>query len=827
MKDESSYKIVDSLFDSLKGFIVLGLCGRTGSGCSRVSEILSQDFSQLNLPIPSEALGGSIKSAEELILYNYAKKNWMPFYQIKVSRLMVGYLLNEHSKKVFMEYLEHMFDRLSEKDRKMIQKAVENFYEAEMEFVLPEYFVKRVMADFPCDDAKGAHLTGKQILKKLGGFMTEVDSWNLLFPRMKDEKWPDIDKIKAQMNKEPPFEIQHPGKYGYRYEYDEDNQRCIFYVKLRDMQGMMEEYASFRQGKRTRWNNLLYWMLYEYAYNVLPQYADELLGTIGKVQRGLPTMILQDIGINLRTWGEPLVYDVQKQKIYFKDEGFFTIIRRINLYLKILRDYLQKQKEYRDNIISGDESSASKYAECLELLNKGTKHVVVVIDSIKNPFESMYLKARYSSYYLTAIYTDEAQRYKRLEKSNKGFTLNEIRTIDTIEQLKEFKKIFNKSDTNKETQDNSSMLSKAVLERLANKLKCDDLLRILPFITQNVEQCIESADIFINNHDDNIQYLSLKKKLIRYISLIMNPGLVLPTPIERCMQIAQAAKACSGCISRQVGAVITDSQYQIRSIGWNDVPFDRVPCIYRDMQEVKQHWNLEAYSDFENDDTDEFQMYISKDYNIEKASEVMQKKGKRIPYCFKDVYNAKKGNKNQVHPRALHAEERAFLGLADQGGVSIKGGYLFSTSSPCELCTKKLCFMGISKVYYVQPYSGISYKHIMCDGLNGQRPVQELFTGALGRAYTYLYTPILSQKDELELWLGFKLDGVSSGEQEEHKLQLCSEKETDAVREPTANFAEEHPQKVSGNTELKNESAVSQSGRNRGNKFKWRRGISN
>ena len=127
----------------------------------------------------------------------------------------------------------------------------------------------------------------------------------------------------------------------------------------------------------------------------------------------------------------------------------------------------------------------------------------------------------------------------------------------------------------------------------------------------------------------------------------------------------------------------------------------------------------------------------------------------------------------------------------------------------------------------MQPYSGISYKHIMCDGLNGQRPVQELFTGALGRAYTYLYTPILSQKDELELWLGFKLDGVSSGEHEEHKLQLCSEKETDSLREQTANFAEEHPQKVSGNTELKNKSAVSQSGRNRGNKFKWRRGISN
>lgn len=753
MEDKFNYKIADSLFNSLKGFIVLGLCGRTGSGCSTVSEILTQDFLQLNIPMPSEELKGSIQSTEELILYNYAKENWMPFYQIKVSRLIIGFLLEECQTKIFTEYLQKMFDRLSEKNIDKIKNALENFYNEEMSFILPEYFTKRIMADFPCDD-KNSSLNWEQILENLGVFMTEADSWSLLFPQAEDVNRLNINEIKAQIDKKPPFQINHPGKYEIKYEYEKESQRCIFRIKLRDMQSIMKEYSIFRKSKRKQWNYLLYWMLYEYAYNVLPQVANKLLNSIGRIQHGLPIMILQDIGINLRTWGKPLVYDLEKQNLPFKDEGFLTIIRRVNLYLKILRDYLQKQKEYRDSI-----SNSSKYKECLKILDKGTKQVVVVIDSIKNPFESMYLKARYSSYYLTTIYTDESERYNRLEKSNKSLTLQEIQTIDTIEQLNEFKKLFSESKGNKELEDEKSMLSKAVLEQLTDKLKRDDLIKILPFITQNVEQCIESADIFINNHNDNQQNLSLKKKLVRYISLIMNPGVVLPTPIERCMQIAQAAKVCSGCISRQVGAVLTDSQYRIRSIGWNDVPFGRIPCIYRDMQEVKQHWNLEAYSDFENDDTDEFQKYISQDSRIEQAGEVMRRKGKRIPFCFKDVYNAKTGSKNQVHPRALHAEERAFLSLADQGGVSIEGGYLFTTSSPCELCTKKLCFMGVSKVYYVEPYSGISSKHIMCDGIEGRRPVQELFTGALGRAYTYLYTPIISQKDELELWLGYKLNG--------------------------------------------------------------------
>ncbi len=760
MDNEYSYKIADSLFQSLKEFIVLGLCGRTGSGCSSVSEILKQDFPQLKLPKPPEEPGGSVQLSEDLILYNYAKENWKPFYQIKVSRLMIGYLLTGCSENEFSEYLKSMSDWITDSDRKTIQEAFHCFYHARMHFTMPDYFIKRIMADFPGEEGQ---LSWQEILEHLGGFMTETDSWRLLFPQQDDERWPETEKLQAQLRKEEPYDLQYPVSCSYEYKYEKENQNCIFIIRLRDMQKIMEEYASFRKSRRTLWNGMLYWMLYEYAYHVLPQYAKEFLDKVGKVQRGLPTMILQDIGINLRTWGRPLVHDTEKQKVVFQDDGFLTIIRRVNLYLKVLQDYLQKRKEFADRLNSRMEDKKEmykEYAECRKQLDQGTKQVVVVIDSIKNPFESMYLKARYSSYYLMAIYTDETERYHRLQKSEKGLTLKEIRTIDTTEQLKEFKKIVQHTGKNRTPEEENSMLSKAVLEQLADKLKRKDLFRILPFITQNVEQCIESADIFINNHEDNRQCLSLKKKLVRYISLIMNPGLVLPTPIERCMQIAQVAKVCSGCISRQVGAVLTDHEYRIRSIGWNDVPDGRVPCIYRDMQEVKQHWNPEAYSDFENDDGDEFQKYIRKDERIEQAGDMMRKKGKRIPFCFKDVYNAKTGNKNQVHPRALHAEERSFLSLPDQGGAGIRGGYLFTTSSPCELCTKKLCFFGISKVYYVEPYSGISFKHIMRDGPKDQRPEQELFTGALGRAYTYLYTPVLSKKDELELWLGYKLDGM-------------------------------------------------------------------
>lgn len=72
---------------------------------------------------------------------------------------------------------------------------------------------------------------------------------------------------------------------------------------------------------------------------------------------------------------------------------------------------------------------------------------------------------------------------------------------------------------------------------------------------------------------------------------------------------------------------------------------------------------------------------------------------KPFVYCFKSIYNGMKKDKNQVHTRALHAEENAFLQIAKYGGAKIEGGKLFTTASPCELCSKKAYQLGIKEIY--------------------------------------------------------------------------------------------------------------------------------
>lgn len=144
--------------------------------------------------------------------------------------------------------------------------------------------------------------------------------------------------------------------------------------------------------------------------------------------------------------------------------------------------------------------------------------------------------------------------------------------------------------------------------------------------------------------------------------------------------------------------------------------------------------------------------------------------GRKFSYCFKDIYNGLKNDKNQVYTRALHAEENAFLQISKYGGQPIKGGYLFCTASPCELCSKKAFQLGIRKIYYIDPYPGIAQKHILSFGKKKYNPDVELFCGAIGEAYVRLYRPMIAPKDELEL-----VSGINSKEEAHKSINPTSE----------------------------------------------------
>jgi len=367
--------------------------------------------------------------------------------------------------------------------------------------------------------------------------------------------------------------------------------------------------------------------------------------------------------------------------------------------------------------INQTDSLVNKVNKLIKLLRKKSEFegrpAYIVVDALRNPHEIFFLRERYSAFYTISINTEDTNRKERLRKI--GLNDTEIRQLD----LKEY----------------------------PDKLQGKDL-----YISQNIQKCIELADVHIDNEEcNNENYSPLKKQLVYYFTLMIKPGIVPPTPIERIMQLAYSAKLNSGCLSRQVGATVTDSDYSVKSIGWNNVPKGQVPCILRNCNHLIESKDKSAYSDYENGDKT-FRKAFTETFNTPLIND-FESKGNNSSYCFKEVQNYVERQKNQVHTRSLHAEENAFLQLTKYGSAGLQDGILFTTASPCELCSKKAYQLGIRKIYYIDPYPGIATKHILKAGI--ANPELILFNGAVGQSYFKLYQPFISYKDEMKQYTNY------------------------------------------------------------------------
>lgn len=151
-----------------------------------------------------------------------------------------------------------------------------------------------------------------------------------------------------------------------------------------------------------------------------------------------------------------------------------------------------------------------------------------------------------------------------------------------------------------------------------------------------------------------------------------------------------------------------------------------------------------AYTKYELEDVD----FREKVKNVKYHHPNLRKLLRGLPYryCFKDFHDTN-NRPNPMRSRAMHGEEKALSICGD----SCQGGYLFTTSSPCEMCSKNAKNHKIKKIFYIELYPGISETQYSCSGDPDNIAQHILFTGAIGRAYMQMYTPILPQKDLLEL----------------------------------------------------------------------------
>lgn len=479
----------------------------------------------------------------------------------------------------------------------------------------------------------------------------------------------------------------------------------------------------------------LYRFYFESGYlnfcnNLLNALITEPLGH-ARVKRN---KLLQIISTNLRKTGTPYLFSEPSA------DFVFTIVDLIKKVIKSIRNSSFKM---------------------------GKTKTQIVIDDLRSPIEIMYFKQRFAAFYTLSVNREEGSD---TEKGSKLYDLyQKYKSPDDFEKAKLlFKQEYNGAKSHE-------------------------------FYKANISACIQQADIHIsfinstealerNNEiqaqnatnnktvDSTSPYFSWKMQLLKYVSLISQPGLITPSPEERCMQMAYTAKHNSGCISRHVGAAITDENYSIKAIGWNNTPAGQVPCVLRTAEDLLDNKSdIAAFTNFEKTNS-EFFKALGDNFkeNIKENKDLLN--GRNVCFCFKDVKNSCSDGKNQVHTRSLHAEENAFLQLTKYPGGGIENGKLFTTASPCELCAKKAYQLGIKVIYYIDPYPGISELHILSAGSKPIKP--RLFNGAIGNAYHWLYDPIMPYKDELTLLLGNKFDDyatkqkkIAEGLEKDNKLK--------------------------------------------------------
>lgn len=416
-------------------------------------------------------------------------------------------------------------------------------------------------------------------------------------------------------------------------------------------------------------------------------------------------------------------FDTAKTTLFFHDMAFY--LRSSGKALKV--------------IDSPNNVSAHIYtvAETINRLIKGYREKNgngrIVIDSIKNSLELIYFKEKYSAFY--SIATNKLAK-ERIEYKKSKIKHHDIQSINN--------KIIKIDNT--EYKGGQVMSGK--------------------FSTPDIENCIQRSGyhiFFTNDYEEYKEFLEeetatsvdLDRQLVKFISLLFQPGIITPTAFERNMQIAFNAKINSGCISRQVGAVITDQNHAVKSIGWNDVAANQIPCNLRNLADIVNGKNDEHFSDFEkglNGEYDDGESFKKKVKSELESIELEKLNGKNCAFCFKTFHNVFEGKSNQVHTRSLHAEENAMLQLTKYGGQGVENGILYTTASPCELCSKKAFQLGIKEIIYIDPYPGIATKHILKSGKTKKsNPTLKMFRGAVGSTFHKLYEPIISYKDELNI----------------------------------------------------------------------------
>lgn len=350
------------------------------------------------------------------------------------------------------------------------------------------------------------------------------------------------------------------------------------------------------------------------------------------------------------------------------------------------------------------EISARRNSKMKELEQKTPPKTVYFVDQFKHPAEVELFKLVYGNiFYLVGVLSPQSVRFNHLTRSERI----------------------------------PGPSAQALIERDRNEVNAK--------FGQKLEKTVQLADFFIKNNQDNIS--NLFRPCERFVELVHGKNGITPTRDESGMYAAYSASLKSACLSRQVGAAITNSSGNIVSLGWNDVPKFGGGLYTSDSPNDQRcvHHGGKCYNDIHKSrlisdivDIVGSQVVVTDEIRG-KLSELIQKEtraGSIIEFS-----------------RAIHAEMEAILGLARNQGVSTESCVLYTTTFPCHNCARHIIAAGISRVVYVEPYEKSLALDLHEDAISTDfevtgKTIFEYFSGVSPKKYASFFIARGDRKDE-------------------------------------------------------------------------------
>lgn len=657
-------KNIDKIYENREKFIIIGLTGKTGSGCSTIAKILENGYKDYNTV---DCITIDIQNRKSNIIKKFASENFVKddkkFKIIKPSTILMMLFLFDN--KIIIEKITVLNNFLN-----MEQNEIDNYKNKKNNKEEYEKDLYKELKDL------------KNLIQVIKLFKTNINFFNDFFnfiSKFNENIIENREKIKNEI-------------INTKKKYDEKIKNETEKIIKKEFFDLLKYDISNKNFD---------------SYKTLENITKDNISKKIDLKRELFNDVLKEFSkLNSKDFID--LYEKYNNLIQEKRKSKELTVESLQLIGDLVREHIDifQLPNYCNYLIKAYRNESKKE----------NKSCYIAIDSLKNPFEIVYFKERYSAYYTFSIHSKDEIIFKRLETI--GMKYLEIEAIHKKElNIDEKDKQRGSLDSNKD------------------------------FNSQNIIECIQRSDIYIDNNQDKKD--TLYKQVFKYLSLIVHPGLITPSKDEIIMQLALNAKFNSGCISRQVGAVVLNKYGSVKSIGWNEVPEGQMPCLLRSHSELLNNSSSVIYSKYEKEkvrNEDSFKYIFTKE-NPNNQYEESNKKGLNDSFCFKSIQNKIDDNKNQVYTRSLHAEENAFLQASKYGNSEIIGGQLFTTASPCFLCAKKAYQLGMKRIVYIEAYPDISNEQVFDIGTNKIEMVH--FRGAIGLAYQKLYEPIFSYKDEL------------------------------------------------------------------------------